>query len=42
MDNTWEEKTPGVKTRGYYTNYYTNALRKRLFHRCDGAILHVG
>jgi hypothetical protein len=37
-----KRKAPGVKTRGCYTNYYTNALRKRLFHRRDGAILHVG
>ena len=42
MGNTREEKSPGVKTGGYYTNYYTNALRKRLFHRRDSAILHVG
>src|SRR5215212_9749419 len=41
MANTREEKSPGIKTRGYYTNYYTNALRKRLFHSCNGAILHV-
>ena len=23
-----------------YTNYYTNALRKRIFHRLGGALLH--
>jgi len=25
----------------YYTNYYTNALRKRLFHSCYRTMLHV-
>jgi hypothetical protein len=25
-----------------YTNYYTNALRQRIFHRCCGLISHVG
>jgi hypothetical protein len=29
---------PGV----LYTNYYTNLLRQRLFHRCGGLISHVG
>ena len=42
MGNTREEKSVSVRSKGYYTNYYTNALRKRLFHRRDGAILHVG
>jgi hypothetical protein len=26
----------------YYTNYYTNALRKRILHRFGGAVLHSG
>ena len=35
-------KALGAKSGGYYTNPYTNALGKCLFHRRDGAILHVG
>ena len=34
-------KAPGAKHGGYYTNYYTNPLRKRRFHSRDRAILHV-
>jgi hypothetical protein len=37
-----KRKAPDAKSGGYYTNYYTNALGKCLFHRSDGAILHVG
>ena len=35
-------KAPDAKSGGYYTNSYTNALGKRLLHRRDGTILHVG
>jgi hypothetical protein len=35
-------KAPGAKRAGYYTNYYTNALRKRLFHSCNRSILKAG
>ena len=34
-------KGPSAIRGGYYTNYYTSALRKRFFHSCHGAILHV-
>ena len=30
------------KTGPYYTYYYTNALRKRLLHGGNRAVLHVG
>jgi hypothetical protein len=36
------KKRAGTKTGPYYTNYYTNVLRKRLLHGCDRAVLHVG
>ena len=34
-------KRPGENVGPLYTNYYTNALKKRLFHRFGGALLHV-
>ncbi len=34
-------KKPGENVGPLYTNYYTNALKKRLFHRFGGAFLHV-
>jgi hypothetical protein len=34
-------KRPGENVGPLYTNYYTNALRKRLFHRFSSARLHV-
>ena len=36
------KKRAGTKTAPYYTNYYTNALRKRLLHGLDRTVLHVG
>ena len=36
------EKKAGIKAGPYYTNYYTNALGKGLFHGRDRAVLHVG
>jgi hypothetical protein len=35
-------KRLGDNTEPLYTNYYTNALGKRVFHRLGGALLHVG
>jgi hypothetical protein len=34
-------KRPGVLAGPLYTNYYTNALRKRVFHRFGGEV-HSG
>jgi hypothetical protein len=34
-------KRLSVLAEPLYTNYYTNALRQRVFHRFGGAILHV-
>ena len=31
-----------IATGHYCTNYYTNALRKSLFHSRDRAVPHVG
>ena len=30
----------GENLGSLYTNYYTNALRMRVFHRSGGAVLH--
>jgi hypothetical protein len=30
----------GENAEPIYTNYYTNALRKGIFHRFGGALLH--
>ena len=40
-ENQNRVKRLGVLAEPLYTNYYTNALRKRVFHRFGGAILHV-
>src|SRR5918994_4882703 len=42
ISNAREKKSPRFSRWGYYTVFYTNALRKRLFHSCNRAILHVG
>jgi hypothetical protein len=40
--NVEHKKRTGTKTGPCYTNCYTNALRKRLLHGLDRAVLHVG
>jgi hypothetical protein len=35
-------KRLGILAEPLYTNYYTSALGKRVFHRFGGALLHVG
>jgi hypothetical protein len=41
--NMREARRPGHYGAGLpYTNYYTNALSQRLFHRLGGLISHVG
>src|SRR5919112_5377083 len=41
VGNTGKKEGPRAQRGAYYTNYYTNALRKCLFHSCNSAILHV-
>jgi len=35
-----KRKRLGENAESLYTNYYTNALRKGIFHRFGGALLH--
>ena len=41
-ENQNRVKRLGENSEPLYTNYYTNALRKRVFHRFGGALLHRG